>query len=155
MLSKELQEFIEKNISLIEENNYDVKTGLYNEVFKANIDPGELTTALLTAGIDPLEHLDYIPWRYLAFNRDIEEFHIPENITSIGSGAFYMSSIKTLYIPTSVNVFGEYCFSSSNIETIIFEGTRQDFLFISDNGASNKKITVVTKDSTFSFWGEW
>ena len=155
MLSKELQEFIEKNISLIEENNYDVKTGLYNEVFKANIVPGDLTTALLTAGIDPLEYLDYIPWRYLAFNRDFEEFHIPENITSIGTGAFYMSSIKTLYIPKSVTVFGEHCFSSSKIETIIFEGTRQDFMFISDAGASDKQITIVTKDSTFNFWGEW
>lgn len=155
MLSKKLQEFIEKNIGLIEENNYDVKTGLYNEAFKADIDPGDLTTALLTAGIDPLEHLDYIPWRYLSFNRDLEEFHIPENITTIGTGAFYMSSIKTLYIPRSIEVFGEECFSSSKIETIIFDGTRKDFMFIDDHGASNKQITIVTKDSTFDFWGEW
>ena len=155
MLSKNLQEFIEKNINLIEKNNYDVKTGLYNEAFKAHIEPGDLTTVLLTAGIDPLEHLDYIPWRYLAFNRDMEEFHIPENIITIGTGAFFMSSIKTLYVPISVKLFGEECFSSSKIETIIFEGTRKDFMFISDNGASNKQITIVTKDSTFDFWGEW
>lgn len=155
MLSKELQEFIEKNIHLIEGNNYDVKTGLYGRAFSAHIEPGELTTALLTAGIDPLEHLDYIPWRYLSFNRDLKEFHIPENINAIGTGAFFMSSIKTLYVPRSVTLFGEECFSSSKIETIIFDGTRQDFMFVSDHGASNKQITVVTKDSTFDFWGEW
>ena len=155
MLSKELQEFIEKNIGLIEANNYDVKTGLYNEAFKAHIEPGELTDALLTAGIDPLEHLDYIPWRYLAYNKQFKEFHIPDNITSIGTGAFFASSIKTLYIPRSVKVFGEECFSSSNIETILFDGTRHDFMLVSDHGASNKEINIVTKDSTFDFWGEW
>ncbi len=155
MLSKPLQEFIEQFIYLIEENNYDIEKGLYNEAFHHHIDAGELTDALLTAGIDPLEHLDYIPYRYLSFSTRFKEFHVPEHIQTIGTAAFFSSSVETLYISNSLKVFGEECFSSSKIKTIIFDGTKQEFMFVDDHGASSKPIKVITKDSTFDFWGEW
>lgn len=154
-LSDNLKNFIEEHILMIEDNNFDVKKGLYQYAFQQGITPSELTQVLLQAGIDPLEHLDYIPAGYFGEWYRNSYYQIPDHIKSIGSHAFDNSSITKLFVPKSVVVFGDECFTGSHIQRLIYEGTRTEFFNIEDHGASYNTIEVQTNDSLFDYWGIW
>lgn len=88
MLTKNLKEFLEKNIELIEENKFDelydkAENDLY---FSQGI--GTLTRTLLTANINPIEYLSKIPYCYLYGDSNITQFIIPDKIEYVNSEAF-------------------------------------------------------------------
>ena len=88
MLTKNLKEFLEKNIELIEENKFDE---LYKKAEKDlyfSQDIGTLTRTLQTANIDPIEYLSEIPYCYLYGDSKITQFVIPDKIEFVNSEAF-------------------------------------------------------------------
>lgn len=88
MLTKNLKEFLEKNIGLVEENKFDelYKKAENDLYFSQSI--GTLTRTLLTANINPVEYLSEIPYCYLYGDSKITQFVIPDKIEFINSEAF-------------------------------------------------------------------
>lgn len=106
----ELLEIIKENESLINNEEFDK---LYYEVSKhRNLVPSELTQLLYKAGINPLEHMKYIPKHFLSFSK-IKEFNIPKNIEDISDNAFWgCISLTSIIIPDSVVSMGSTVFGS-------------------------------------------
>ena len=107
-LTFEVKEFIEDNISLIEDKAWDQ---IYdNTRFTLDSDStGKFTEVMLSIGEDPLDRLDYIPDYYLS-GANIETFNIPEHITLLAEGCFSYSNIKEIVIPSSVTTIAMYVF---------------------------------------------
>lgn len=103
-MNEQLKKFIEDNINLIEQNEWKE---IYHKRF-----PEGFTETLLDCGINPLDQgLNFIPNNFL-YNSNIEEFTIPNNITSIGKQAFAgCSNLINIKIPNSVKIIGDYAFS--------------------------------------------
>ena len=77
-------------------------------------------------------------------NTNIPNFVIPENITTIGEGAFYKSSgIDSLTIPESVTSIGNVAFYSSSIHNLYCTASQQ-----------NGGVCDASKLSGYSFSGQ-
>jgi hypothetical protein len=117
-MDSRIKEFIENNIDLIENNEWE-------EVYlntKSDIPVGELTTTLLEAGIDPLNYLNYIPYKYMVL-APIKEFKIPTGITSIGDLAFFSCiNLTSITIPDGVMSIGEGAFEDCSSLTSVTIG---------------------------------
>ena len=59
---------------------------------------------LLSANIDVLKFLDYVPDRYLIWDTDIDNFTIPSHIKRIGNFSFGYSNIEHVDFSKSVNL---------------------------------------------------
>ena len=101
-IDKSLKEFIEDNISLIE--NGDFKE-LYKKAYSINsvFNVGDLTHVLYSIGIDPLEELTYIPAAFLESCNALIEVEIPIHIEHIDESAFYdCNNIESITLPKNV-----------------------------------------------------
>ena len=64
IMSDEIKQFIEKHIDLIEESKYfDLFSALYQEHLGPKT--SELSQVLLSAGLNPLEHMRFVPMSFL------------------------------------------------------------------------------------------
>ena len=142
MLTKNLKEFLEKNIELIEENKFDE---LYKKAENQLFFPdaiGNLTRMLRRADIDPLLYMHTVPYCYFYGDSEIETINIPDNIEFIDSEAFAnCSNLESVSFGRSVSVIyygafnncrnlsnvylndglleiGHYAFKNTNIEKI-------------------------------------
>ena len=107
-IDKSLKEFIEDNISLIE--NRDFKE-LYKKAYSMNIpfNVGDLTHVLYSIGIDPLEDLTYIPAAFFESCDALFEVDIPVHIEHIDESAFYdCNNIYSITIPKNVTELGSW-----------------------------------------------
>lgn len=115
--------FIERNIKSLDANDFD---GFYEEAnltFDDYREMCDLTETLLEAGINPLEHLDYVPEGYLYNNQDILKLEIPSNIKRIEQKAFcFNANIRELTIPASVSYidYNAFC-GCTNLSTIYID----------------------------------
>lgn len=105
-----IKEFIEDNIDLIEEKDWD--TVYDNAVF--NLDStsvGLFTVAMLKAGLNPIEEagLDYIPSYYLS-DVHLVSTKIPDGIHLLSEGCYCYSKLEKITIPESVEEIGDYVF---------------------------------------------
>lgn len=119
---RSVDEFIEKYIEQIDKNDW---ANIYNKAIdELDIYTSELTLTLLEAGINPLDHLDYIPSRYL-HSSDIKYFDIPNHIKTIDSAAFAQSNLEGKFIiPNSVENINYRAFRSCiNLEEVHFLDT--------------------------------
>lgn len=110
----DIKEFIEKNIDLINNNNF---TELY--YLCPNDDRGSLTEVLYACGIEPLEYMTEVPARF-ASKCNITSINIPNSVTSIGVLAFSeCSSLTSVTIPNSVTSIGfaafTHCYSLTSV----------------------------------------
>ena len=89
MLSYDVKNFLEENLSLIEAEKF---TTLYDTALSTNgvHNVGELTDALLQAGINPLETLTEVPPLYLDHSV-LTTFVVPTHIESLRRSAFSFS----------------------------------------------------------------
>ena len=108
-MTDKLKQFIQDNKNLINENTKDSWEEVYYKI--PNEIKGEFTKIILDAGInDPAEIMGYIPEYYL-FKSTIQDYKIPDNITSIGDYAFYHCySLESIEIPDSVTSIGNRAF---------------------------------------------
>ena len=105
-MDDEIKKFIEKNIDLIEHENFEA---LYQRLR----DPSEataLTETLLGAGIDPASYMEKIPERYLQ-DSAIQSYVIPNGINAIDDYAFSgCENLKSVKIPGSVTYIDRAAF---------------------------------------------
>ena len=120
-MNKSLKEFIESNIDLIENNQWET---VYDRALSklSDSDIGQFTKIFLDANIHPENYLSYLP-NYFLYGTSIKNFEIPSSITSINRSAFYdCSSLTSITIPDSVTAIGYSAFSSCSSLTSISIG---------------------------------
>lgn len=106
-----IQQFIEKNINLINENHWEE---IYNKLNNSNeispLNVGEFTLHMLSCNINPLLYLTYVPKHFLSYARElshiykIQKFEIPDYIKKIDSYAFFDSGLTDIYLPSHLEI---------------------------------------------------
>lgn len=130
-MNAELKIFINENLDLINENTKDSWEAIYKKRF-----PQGLTEILLKSGINPLEQgLNYIP-EYFLIDASIDQFVIPNSVTSIGSYAFRgCSSLTSVTIGDSVISIGKYAFEDcDSLTKVNYTGTIDEWVQIEFSG---------------------
>lgn len=104
----DVKQFIERNIEAIEENDFE---WLYNEAIMDDIYASDLTEVLYTAGIDPLEHMHYVPERFAAGLTEPAEYVIPEGIKEFKSFAFKDNDLHKINLSSTICSLGKAAFA--------------------------------------------
>ena len=151
--------FIEKNVDIIEDGNYDTLYDIADEDL-AQYQVGELTKTLWDIGEHPEAELSYIPSAYFA-EWEMREYKIPDNIKEIRSFAFvHCEQLKELWIPKSVTKIGtSFVYGCNSLKTIHYEGDKKDAINIlmapgTFNGTSTFKFICEADGHIFSFGGK-
>lgn len=110
-MTKEQKEYIEKNITLISNNEWE-------EFFKYA--PYGMGTILYKAGINFIDDVNSIPENCFYEDDELKNIILPDNIISIGNSAFQRCSrLSSINIPDSVIRIGDtaftYCTDLTNI----------------------------------------
>ena len=123
-MTQKIKNLIEQHVDLIENNDFET---LFNYC-SANKDQGELADVLLSAGINFLDHIDYIS-SFMFMNSRIKRLVIPNNIKRIGMGAFFScDNLTSVVIPESIEEVGIRIFSKcKNLYHIRYLGTKEQF----------------------------
>ncbi len=101
-----LKQFIEKNIHLIEDNNFNE---LYNLIDYQLV--SSLTQVLYKANINPLLFIEAIPFEF-AYHTDWADPLIPGNIHRIGTKAFMFTPLSSLKIEEGCDYIGNTAFAN-------------------------------------------
>ncbi len=76
---------------------------------------------------------------------DIEFLVIPNNVTSIGNGAFEYNKLTSVVIPDSVTIIGNYAFRDNKLTSVVIPNSVTN---IANNAFQNNQLTsVVIPDS--------
>ena len=129
-MRKNIKEFIEKHIDLIDKNEWSQFYKLANET---STDPnseyliqGELTKVFLSAGINPLEYLTYIPSYYFE-SMQLDSVVIPDSIKLIADEAFAECDIQYLELPKTIKMMSEWAFLDARVREIHYKGTVEEW----------------------------
>lgn len=130
-----LDEIIKKYKGSLKAIIFEFKEELNNKDFKTiydNIDimylKAAFTALLLKNNINPLIYMNKIP-SFFAYNLDIKEFVIPDNVTIIDSDAFAKCDILTsITIPKSIIHIDDAVFwGCYNLKDIYYAGSEEDW----------------------------
>lgn len=148
----ELKQFIEENIDLISDNEFN---DVYNKI-KSYTFTRLFTEAMLEAEINPLNYIEAVPSRYLyeskiqhvdipvgiivinkysfADCRQIKEVTIPESVIKIGEGAFMnCHSLEKLHMPSTLKYIDVGAFQGCmNLKEVTFAGTTKQWIAVKD-----------------------
>lgn len=140
-MKKSLKNFIEENIEMIENEEFEVIYSDLDADFRYTL-IGDFTEALIKAGIDPAKYMKEIPPHYLG-GTSLRSYTIPNNITAIGEYAFSgYNGLTGVVIPSTVTSIGAYAFRyCSELESITYLGTI-------DQWKEVKKLPGWKKDSS-------
>lgn len=84
-----------------------------------------LNQLLISAKIDPISELKFIPDNFLRNAYKVTQYTIPDNCTDIGNKAFAHSAIQIIRIPVSVKSLGfDVFFNCYDLTECIFETTQ-------------------------------
>ena len=86
-MEKLTQDFIEKHIDLIDENDFDEL--FHRCIYESNANITDLRSVFEECDIEPLDYIDYIPDDYFLGDQELIEFILPDHIQSIHSSAFH------------------------------------------------------------------
>lgn len=148
-IKKSVKSFIEENMDLIENEEFERIYSNLLEPFKSNLDAnsryaliGDFTESLLRAGIDPAIYMKEIPPYYLN-GTSLKSYKIPNTIMSISEGAFAgHNALTDIIIPDTVTSIGAYVFRYCyNLWSITYLGTK-------DQWEKVKKLPGWKKDSS-------
>ena len=152
----ELKRFIEENIDLISDNEFN---DVYNKI-KSFKFIRLFTEAMLEAEINPLNYTEAVPPRYLyesniqhveipvgiiVINKyafagcsQLKEVTIPEGVIKIGEGAFMScNSLEKLHLPSTLKYIDVGAFQGcANLKEITFAGTTKQWLNVKDTDGS-------------------
>lgn len=135
MLDSDVQNFLEKYIDKIDNNDWDwIYSDGLAELEDKTGNPyvrGYFSKTLEESGINILDYLDYVPNSYM-IGASITYYAIPNNIKSIKAYAFIdCSYLKSIILPKSIVYIEEDIFNGcSALEDIIYEGTILDWNII-------------------------
>lgn len=140
-MKKSLKNFIEENIELIENGEFEVIYSDLDADFRYTL-IGDFTEALIKAGIDPAKYMKEIPPHYLG-GTSLRSYTIPNNITAIGEYAFSgYNGLTEVVIPSTVTSIGAYTFRYCHeLRSITYLGTV-------DQWKEVKKLPGWKKDSS-------
>ena len=148
----ELKQFIEENIDLISDNEFN---DVYNKI-KSYKFTRLFTEAMLQAEINPLNHMEAVPPRYLhestiqyvdipvgiivinkyAFRGcyQLKEVTIPEGVIKICEGAFMScDALEKLHLPSTLKYIDVGAFQGcTNLEEVTFAGTVKQWIAVHD-----------------------
>ncbi len=128
MSSERLEEYrdiihkmIEKHIDEIDSNNFGI---IYDDMWEQEV-PMEyistLTEQFWEAGIEPLEHMNYVPECYAAFLIDVpERMIIPGNCLDISANAYCYCYMQDIVLQEGVGSIRERAFSNCDNLTSIY-----------------------------------
>jgi hypothetical protein len=147
-----IKEFIEKNIGLIESNDWEEVYKRYHNTHLYIL--GEFTPTLLKVGIDPLKYLDYIPNEYL-MRSNITSFKVPNNIVSINGRAFSNCNLlEDIILPNTLTTIGDSAFENcSKLNSIVIPDSVMDIGGWAFSYCS--KLPRITIPNNISHIGEW
>lgn len=150
-MREQVRNYILNHEAEIESDQFD---WLFAAAPSAGVEKHELMLVLMEAGIEPLRFMESIPNR--SFYQYPHELTIPSNIESIQMCAFEEAKFTELVIPENVNHIGSAAFKNClnlrrltfpkslikiqswilfhcyDFEEIIYEGTKDEFLSISE-----------------------
>lgn len=130
-----VEKFISEKTDLIDHGDWDaVYNVFYTEYAEEEKDIGNLTDALIAAGINPLEGKKSVH-TYMFYESEQTEVIIPDSVFEICAEAFTKTSdMRKIYIPKSVKKFAFRCFKNVGLwpmaVQITYEGTRNEWLEI-------------------------
>ena len=105
-----VKRFIEKNIDLIEVNNFHELFRRANLDLTTCLELGELSKTLEDAEIYPLNYLDYVP-AYYRSGTDIEVFAPKAGLKHISRGAFrYCDNLISVDLPEGLEKIYDHAF---------------------------------------------
>lgn len=140
-IKRSLKNFIEENIELIENGEFEVIYSDLDADFRYTF-IGDFTEALIKAGIDPAKYMKEIPPHYLG-GTSLRSYTIPNNITAIGEYAFSgYNGLAEVVIPSTVTSISARAFRyCRELESITYLGTV-------DQWKEVKKLPGWKKDSS-------
>lgn len=123
-MNSKVKEFIEKHISLIENNEFEY---LFEKVLNSYLPQFiyQVVNVLESADIHPIPYLTFIPEGYYMLS-PIAEYITPENIRRICYEAFYASDLQKLHITSNCYEIESSAFKDCDDLTtvVIDEGLR-------------------------------
>lgn len=140
VLFKPVEKFINEKFDLIDSGNWEEVYHTFSEDYaseKCHI--GNLTDALMEAGIDPLEGKTYVE-NYMFYGSERGEIILPEGIQNIGMEAFSDTlDLRKIFIPKSVWEIKFRAFKNAGLQPLpvqlIYAGTREEWVSIKkENG---------------------
>ena len=119
--TKSIFKFIENSEVLINDNHFEE---LYRIANLENIDIRELTQLLYEGGLNPLEHMSYVPENFIYSTPELIEVIIPEGVEEIHESAFYdCINIKSVTLPSTVHKIMDWALADcDSLKEITIEG---------------------------------
>lgn len=169
-----IHKIIEEHIAEIDANNFGP---IYDDMWEKEV-PMEyvstLTEQFWEAGIEPLEHMNYVPECYAAFLIEVpetmvvpgnclkistnaycycymEEIIMEEGVDTIGELAFaHCNNLTSITIPSSIKMINPKAFQScENLSYIKYNGTKDQFqkMKFTNGNLISDTINDITKSS--------
>lgn len=139
-MTEALKSFIERNIQLIEDKNFDVLyMNAYMEYMEMSnrdkvkpTDISALTDILFQLfGKEPIfdNNLTYVPNYYLVANDRVSDVVIPEGIDFIGKSAYRnCRNLQTLSLPNTLSEIGTEAFKGCyRLGSIFYNGSKEEW----------------------------
>ena len=153
LFTNDIRDFLKSMKEKINENTLISWREFYDEVENSTLSSIEISVmnaALMSAGIDPLSLLNYIPEGFFFSRQDLTEYKVPNHITAIENSAFdSCRNLQYLYIPKSVQFIEQNVFYGCPETMVIeYEGNEEDWkdIFISHNSEiENKRVIHLNR----------
>ncbi len=157
-IPKSWQAFINEYANLIDSNDWEEIIELMeqwaNKTGEA-VDEWDFWEIIRQAGIDPLEHLDFIPRCYY-YESDETYISIPKHITRIGYAAFAHSALTEIEIPKNVKeIEGSAFRQCGNLKQIILPPQLErvgNAAFLQCTALERVEISSSTEVEYAAFW---
>ena len=144
-----IHKMIEKHIVEIDSNNFGI---IYDDMWEQEV-PMEyvstLTEQFWEAGIEPLEHMNYVPECYAAFLIDVpERMIIPGNCLDVSANAYCYCYMEDIVMEEGVGSIREHAFAHcNNLSTLILP---YSIKYIHNNAFySSENLSYVEYNGTF------
>ena len=114
-ISSQLKSFLNdpQTQHLIDSNNWEkvyIKLHGYGAILNRERVTGEFTQLLFSCGINPLNHLNYVPENFL-FDATVHDLSIPSHIIKINKDAFaFCDQLISIELPQKLEIINDYVF---------------------------------------------
>lgn len=143
-----VKHIIETRITYIENQEFDKLFKLVQETYIPKT-THDLAVVLEQAGLQPLQHMDFIPEGYY-LNSTIESYTIPSHINKISYQSFAYSDLKSIVIPGTVKIIEDSAFEACDFleQVVVEEGVEKIYPY-SFFGCSDLNKIYLPKSITY------